>query len=138
MSAQAHYTPYHPKWYRRRVSVWWWLKKGSYAAFVLRELTSVAVAWFAAVLLWQVVSVARGPGAYAQFLARLGRPGFLILHGLALALVLFHSLSWFHLAPKAMVVRVAGKRVPDGAVVALNYLAWAAASAAVAFMLVRK
>jgi fumarate reductase subunit C len=137
MSAQAHYTPYHPKWYRRPVSVWWWLKKRSYAAFVLRELTSVAVALFAAVLLWQVLSVARGPGAYAQFLARLGRPGFLILHGLALTLVLFHSVSWFHLAPKAMVVRVGGKRMPDGAVLALNYLAWAAASAAVAFILLR-
>jgi fumarate reductase subunit C len=137
MSAQAHHTPYHPKWYRRPVSVWWWLKKGSYAAFVLRELTSVAVAWFAAVLLWQVLSVARGPAAYAEFLARLGRPGFLILHGLALTLVLFHSVSWFHLAPKAMVVRVGGKRMPDGAVVALNYLAWAAASAAVAFILLR-
>lgn len=137
MSAQARYTPYHPKWYRHPVSVWWWLKKRSYAAFVLRELTSVAVALFAAVLLWQVVAIARGPGAYAQFLARLGRPDFVILHALALALVLFHSLSWFHLAPKAMVVRVGGKRVPDGAVVALNYLAWAAASAAVAFILLR-
>src|SRR3989454_11117143 len=45
-SAEAHYTPYHPRWYRRRVSVWWWLQNRAYAGFVLRELTSVFVAFF--------------------------------------------------------------------------------------------
>src|SRR2546426_4976960 len=53
MSAESRYTLYHPRWYRRRVSVWWWLQNRAYAGFVLRELTSVFVAFFAGVTLWR-------------------------------------------------------------------------------------
>ena len=137
MSSAARYTPYHPRWYRRRVSVWWWLKKGSYTVFVLRELTSVAVAFFAVVTLGLVRAVAAGPEAYQRFLARLGTPLFLSLHAVAFLFVMFHSITWFNLAPKAMVVRIKGKRVPDAVVAGLNYGAWLALSAAVAFFLLR-
>ena len=137
MSVPTAYTPYHPRWYRRRVSVWWWLETWSYAGFVLRELTSVFVALFALVTLWQIQSLARGPEAYARFLARLGRPGFVALHLVGLAFVVFHSITWFNLAPTAMVVRLKGKRVPDGVIAGANYAAWAVLSAAVAYILVR-
>ena len=112
MSAEAHYTPYHPRWYRRRVSVWWWLQNRAYAGFVLRELTSVFVAFFAGVTLWQLRTLAQGPDAYARFLACLGTPLFVALHAVAFLFVLFHSITWFNLAPKAVVVRLSGKRVP--------------------------
>ncbi len=132
------YTPFHPRWHRKRVSVWWWLKKGSYARFVLRELTSVGVAFFAVITLWQARALAEGPEAYARFLQRLHTPLFLVLHVLALALVLFHAITWFHLAPKAVTMRLAGKRVPDAAIVAGNYVAWLVLSAAVAAILLRR
>jgi fumarate reductase subunit C len=135
VSARPHYTPYHPKWHRRRVSVWWWLKSGSYAFFVLRELTSIFVALAAFLLLGLVVSVARGPGAWAAFLAALGHPVAVAASAVALALVLFHAVTWFHLAPKAMAFDVAGRPVPDRLVVALNYVAWLVASGAVAALL---
>ena len=67
MSAGPHYTPYHPKWYRRRVSVWWWMESGSYTGFVLRELSAVAVAFFSVLLIAQIRALARGPEAYARF-----------------------------------------------------------------------
>ena len=66
MSADPHYTLYHPRWYRRRVSVWWWLQNRAYARFVLRELTSVFVAFFAVVYLWQLRALAQGPEAYGS------------------------------------------------------------------------
>jgi fumarate reductase subunit C len=137
MSADVHHTPYHPKWYRRRVSVWWWLQNRTYTGFVLRELTSVFVAFFALVYLWQLRALALGPEAYAQFLARLKTPLFLVLDGVAFLFVLFHSITWFNLAPKAVVVRLKGKRVPNGVVVGLNYAAWLILSAAVAFIVLR-
>src|SRR5262249_31525518 len=83
MSADPHYPLYHPRWYRRRVSVWWWLRKRSYARFVLRELTSVFVAFFAVIYLWQLWAVVQGPDAYARFLARLRTPLFLALDAVA-------------------------------------------------------
>jgi len=135
--AQAAYTPFHPKWYRRRVSVWWWLQKGTYAAFVLRELTSVAVAFASVMTLLLVRALARGPEAYQRFLERLSRPDAVILSLLALAFVLFHSITWFHLAPKAMVVRIRGKRMPDAMIVGANYLAWLVATGVVAVILLR-
>jgi len=137
MSAEPHYTLYHPRWYRRRVSVWWWLQNRSYAGFVLRELTSVFVAFFALIYLWQIRAVAQGPEAYAHFLARLGTPLFLALHSVTFLFVLFHAITWFTLAPKAMVVRLRGERVPDRVIVGLNYAIWLLLSGAVAFILLR-
>ena len=137
MSAGSHYTPYHPRWYRRRVSVWWWLQSRSYTGFVLRELTSVFVALFALVLLWQIRALAHGPEAYARFLDRLRSPLFAAFHAVALLFVLFHSFTWFNLAPKAIVVRLKGKRVPDLVVAGANYAAWVVLSAAVAALLLR-
>jgi fumarate reductase subunit C len=137
VSAPVGYTPYHPRWYRRRVSVWWWLESRSYTGFVLRELTSVFVALFALVLLWQIRALGQGPDAYARVLARLRSPLFVTLNALALAFVLFHSITWFNLAPKAMVVRLKGKRVPDLVVAGANYAAWIVLSAAVAAILLR-
>ncbi len=137
MSAGAGYTPYHPRWYRRPVSVWWWLESRSYTGFVLRELTSVFVALFALVLLWQIRALEQGPDAYDRALARLRSPLFVTFDALALAFVLFHSITWFNLAPKAMVVRLKGKRVPDLVVAGANYAAWIVLSAAVAAILLR-
>lgn len=131
------YTPHHPKWFRRRVSVWWWLQKPAYTWFVVRELTSVFVALFAGVLLWQVRALMQGPEAYARFVAWSQTPFALTLHAIALLFVLFHAITWFNLAPKAMVVRVRGRRVPDWIVAGSNYVAWLGLSGAVAWILVR-
>ena len=137
MSAEPHYTLYHPRWYRRRVSVWWWLQNRSYTRFVLRELTSVFVAFFAGLYLWQLHAIAQGPEAYGQFLVRLKTPFFLTVDAVAFFFVLFHAITWVNLTPKAMVVRLRGKRVPDWVVVGSNYAAWLVVSGAVALVLLR-
>jgi fumarate reductase subunit C len=125
---EANYTLHHPRWYRRRVSVWWWLESWRYTKFVLRELTSLAVAYFALLALWKVRAIAAGPAAYESFLVRMQSPWFLLVNAAALAAVLFHSVTWFNLAPKAMVVRVGGRRLPDWMIQAGNYAAWIALS----------
>ena len=137
MNASAQYTLYHPKWYRRHVSVWWWLTTWSYTKFVLRELTSVSVAYFAVVALWQVGSLACCAEAYTQFLRLMESPFFLAINLIALIFVLFHALTWFHLAPRAMVFRLGGRRLPDKLVVGMNYIAWIAASALIAWIMLR-
>ena len=137
MSDLSHYAPYHPRWYRRRMSVWWWLKNRAYSKFVLRELTSVFVAFFALLFLWQLRALAQGPDAYAQFMARLKTPPFLILDAVAFLFVLFHTITWFNLTPTAMVMRVKGKRVPDRIVAGSNYVVWVLLSAVVAWIFTR-
>src|SRR5437867_13216237 len=137
MSAEPHYTLYQPRWYRRRVSVWWWLQNRSYTGFVLRELTSVFVAFFAVVYLWQLRALAQGPEAYAQFLARLGTPLFVALHAVTFLFVLLHSVTWFNLAPRAVVVRLRGTRVTDWVVVGVSYAAGLVLSAIVPVIVLR-
>lgn len=137
MESQSHYTLYHPRWYRRRVSVWWWLQKRVYTQFVLRELTSVFVAYFALVTLWMLRAVASGPASYVRFQNDMSRPGFILLNVVAFVFIIFHSLTWFNLAPKAMAVRLGGKRVQPWVIQAANYIAWAAVSVALAWMLLK-
>ncbi|MGH9464193.1 MAG: fumarate reductase subunit C [Thermoanaerobaculia bacterium] len=127
------YHPYHPEPHRERLPIFWWLRKLSYAKFITRELTSLAVAYAAVLLLVEVAAVARGPAAYARFLALLATPPALALHGAVLLFLLFHTLTWLGLAPQAMVLRLGGRRVPDRVVLAAHYLAWLAASGLVAW-----
>ena len=51
-----------------RCSVWWWTRKRSYFMFVMRELSSIFIAWFVLYLLLFVRAVGRGEAAYDDFL----------------------------------------------------------------------
>ena len=57
------YRPYHPKWYRHRVPIFWWLGQWAYLKFIARELTSILVGYSAVMLLVLVVAVDRGEAA---------------------------------------------------------------------------
>jgi fumarate reductase subunit C len=137
MSEQPGYTEYHPRWYRPRVSTYWWLQRRSYLAFILRELSSLFVAWFVIYLLLLVWAVSRGAGSYREFLAWSASPFVLLLNLVSLAFVVLHAVTWFNLAPQAMAVRLRGKRVPGTWIAASNYAAWALVSALVAWLLLQ-
>lgn len=123
--------------YRRPVSLFWWLRRRSYFIFVLRELSSVFVAWFVVYLLLLVDAVSSGPDSYQRFLDWNATPWVLTGNAIAFAFVLLHAVTWFNLAPRAMVVRVFGSRVPPGVILAAHYLAWAVLSAAVVWVILR-
>jgi fumarate reductase subunit C len=133
MNQTPAYTEFHPQWRRARVSTYWWLERWSYLVFILRELSSVFIAWFVAFLLMLIYAVSQGDEPYKQFLAWAARPGVVLLNVVALFFVAFHALTWFNLAPKALVVRLRGKRVPAVWIAASNYAAWAVASALLAW-----
>ena len=125
------------RWYRRRMPIFWWLGKRSYVGFIARELTSLAVAYATVLVLVEVALLDRGAEAHRRFVALLGRPPVVAWHALLLAVLLFHTLTWLNLAPKAMVVRLGARRVPNGALLAAHYLGWIAASALVFGLLAR-
>ena len=131
----SSYTEFHPRWHRPRVSTYWWLKRGAYVAFILRELSSVFVAWSVVFLLLLVAALSGGEDGYRQFLAWAGRPVVVVLNLVSLFFVVFHTITWFNLAPQAMAVRLRGRPVPGAWIAASNYAAWALASALVAWLL---
>ena len=134
---RTEYTEFHPRWYKSRVSTWWWLGRWSYLKFILREISSVFVAWFVVELLLALHALSGGPQKYEEFQGFLRNPLVVALNVVSLFFVLFHAVTWFNLAPKAMAVRLGGKRVPNLWIAGPNYLAWAAVSAIVAWFLLR-
>ncbi len=134
---QAAHTEFHPRWYRKRLSTWWWLGEWHYLVFILRELSSLSVAWFVGLTLFQLRAFMRGPDSYGRFTDTLQSPIMIALNLIAFCFIMLHAITWFNLAPRAMPVRVGGKRVPEFLVAAPNYVLWIAVSAFVAWLLLR-
>jgi len=135
--SSAAYTEFHPRWYRPHVSVYWWLGEWRYLRFILRELSSVFVAAFVIVTLLGLRALRNGPEAYARFQHRLQTPTAIALSTISLFFVLFHTITWFNLAPRAMAVRWRGKRLPDIAIAAPNYALWLIVSVALGWLVLR-
>jgi fumarate reductase subunit C len=105
---------------------------------MLRELSSVFVAFYVVILLLQLHALRGGPATYLEFQHWLTNPLLVVLNGISFLFVLFHAVTWFNLTPKAMVVRWRGKRLPDLLVAAPIYLAWLATSGLVILLLMRQ
>ena len=118
-----------------RVSTFWWLEKGAYFAFILRELSCVFVAWFVVYLLLLVRAVSQGDVAYQEFLAWSATPLILFVNIVSLLSLVFHAVTFFAAAPQAMVVKVGRNTVPGSLVLAGHYAGWVAASAVVGWLL---
>jgi fumarate reductase subunit C len=135
MNERPVYTEYHPRWLRRRPSTYWWLGRPAYLAFITRELSSIFIAWFVVYLLLLVHAVSRGDASYQSFLAWSRHPVVMVLNVVTLLFVVFHAVTWFNLAPKAIVAHVGRKRLPASVISVSNYAAWVAATAFVLWLL---
>jgi fumarate reductase subunit C len=136
-AATPPYTLNHPRWYRKRVSTYWWLQRWEYLRFVLREISSVFVAIFVFEMLLQIYALSHGPEAYADFQNLLKNPFIIGINVLSFFFVVFHSITWFNLSARAMSIRVGGKKVPGFMISGPNFAAWLVISAAIAWLLLR-
>lgn len=123
--------------YHRPIPIFWWLERRSYLVFVLRELSSVFVAWFVVYLLLLIHAVSGGSAEYERFLDRSGHWWVAAINVIALLFVLLHAVTWFGLAPKAIVVLRRGRRVPPPLIAAAHYAAWLVLSAVIAWVILR-
>ena len=132
--ADLSYGGFYARWYKPRLSRLWWLRRPSYLLFVIRELTSVFVAWSVVFLLLMVRAVSQGDRGYQQFLELSRNPWMLALNVITLVLVVFHTITWFTVAPQAMVVRLRGRRVPGRMILLAHYAVWVVLTALVALV----
>jgi fumarate reductase subunit C len=123
--------------YRPRVSTWWWTRKRSYLLFVLRELSSIFIAWFVVYLLLFVRAVGQSEAAYQRFLDWASAPWVTVLNVVGLVFVLLHTVTWFNLTPQAMAVRMAGRPVPAFHIVAGQYTGLVVVSGFVIWLVTR-
>jgi fumarate reductase subunit C len=123
--------------YRPRVSTWWWLRKRSYFLFVMRELSSLFVAWLVLYLLLFVRAVFQGEDEYLDFLDRASSGWLLVLNVVAFGFVVLHTVTWFGVTPQAMDLRLRGQKVPKAAVLGAQYVALAVVSGFVYWLVAR-
>jgi fumarate reductase subunit C len=120
--------------YRQPVSTFWWAKRRSYLLFMLRELSCVFVAWSVVYLLLLVRATGAGQHSYDRFLDWSANPVVVALNVVALIFLLLHAVTWFGLAPRAMVLHVRGNRVPARTTLAAHYATWLVVSAVIAWL----
>ena len=120
--------------YRQPVSRYWWARRRSYLLFMLREISCVFVAWSVVYLLLLVHAIGAGQESYVRFLNWSANPFVVALNVVAWVFVLLHAVTWFGLAPRAIVPHVRGRRVPARAVLSGHYAAWLVVSAVVVWV----
>ena len=117
----------------------WWRRDPFFVRYMIREATALIVAAYALVLLAGVLCLAQGEAAWNGWLTQMQRPVSIVLHVLMLAVMIYHTYSWFEIMPKTMpAMFVRGKRV-TATTITMSGLAVAVAAAvamfAVAWML---
>jgi fumarate reductase subunit C len=123
--------------YRRPVSLLWWTRKRTYFVFVMRELSSLFVAWLVFYLLLLIRAVSRGEAAYDDFLDWAASPWVVVLNVVAFCFVLLHAVTWFNLTPQAMDLRLGGRRVPAVAIIGAQWAGLAVVSAFIVWLVLR-
>ena len=81
--------------------------------------------------------VVGGADTYLRFLDWSASPWVLTLNAASFLFMIYHAITFFVAAPQALVVHVGRRPVPAQLVLAGHYLAWAAASALVVWVLTR-
>ena len=109
----------------------WWMKKKTYLAFMARELTSLFVY---ALFLLLLASRRHDTDLFA---ALLDNTFLTVMQIVALPMVLYHTITWFNLTPKAMVVWRGEEKVSPFLIAGVNYIAWVVVSVVVVFIVSR-
>ena len=110
--------------YLKPISNLWWIKRKPYILFMIRELTSVFVAGYCIFLLVLIFKLGEGPPAYTNFISTLQSPTSIALHSISLIFVLYHTITWFNLTPKILVLYRGENRVSQRLVAGIFYVGW--------------
>lgn len=108
----------------------WWQRNPFFVRYMLREVTALAVAAYAIVLLVGLICLTNGAFAFQSWLNVLRSPLSIALHLLLLVAMVYHSWTWFEIMPKTMPPMYSGGKRVAGAVIT-----WTGVAAAVAVTL---
>jgi fumarate reductase subunit C len=119
--------------YVRQVERSWWLRQPRYVLYMIRELTSLFVGLYGALLVVGLVRLSQGHAAWDGFVAAFSGPLGVAFQLVCLFFAIYHSVTWFALTPKAMPLMMKGEPVPGVVIVGAHYVAWAVVSIIVLF-----
>jgi fumarate reductase subunit C len=108
--------------------------KPNYTLFMFRELTAVFVWLYLIFYLYQLSQLGKDAGTYTTFLDQRASFPWILFHLVALVAAIYHSVTWFNLTPKVIVVRRGEEKVPDGLIAGPHYAGWIGLSLAIIFI----
>ena len=114
--------------YTRELPIDWWMKQLFYTKYMIREGSSVLITIYSLILAWGLLRLSQGEVAFNAWMTSLQSPLAVVVHVIALSLALYHTITWFSLAPKAVDLWVKGKRLDDKLIVSGHYAAFIAAT----------
>jgi fumarate reductase subunit C len=125
-----------PRRYVRPMPALWWLKRPAYFKFMVREVTSAFIAGYALCLLVLMCGAGDANGFHTMFVS-LQSPTSVALHLVVLAFALFHTITFFNLTPRAIVVHRGEEKLPEIAIKGAHYAGWVVVSAVLFFIVLR-
>jgi succinate dehydrogenase subunit C len=112
------------KEYIRPMPATWWLKNPAYTRFMIRDVTSVFIALYCVFLMVLMYYAGQDQATFDSFYRLLASPLSLVLHAIALVFAVYHSVTFFNLTPRAIVVFRGEEKVPEATISGAHYTAW--------------
>lgn len=106
----------------------WWLRRPNYIRYMLRELTCVWIGAYVIAVVTGLYRLRQGPDAWEAYWQAFGSVPGILFQIVALAFVLYHTVTWFALAPQTMPIWRGEHRVPSDWIKAAHYLIWVVVS----------
>lgn len=101
----------------KRPMAGWYKRDPFFVRYMWREVTALAVLFYAIVLMVGVLRLSQGEAAFNGWLAALGSPLSLAFHLVLLVAMVYHVWTWFEVMPKTMPILYAGgQRVSDATI----------------------
>jgi succinate dehydrogenase subunit C len=116
------------KEYMRPISVTWWLQRWAYTKFMIRDVTSIFIAGYCVFLMVMMCRANQGAEAFRAFYESLRSPLSVVLHAIALIFAVIHSVTFFNLTPRVIVLFRGDEKVPEGIIAGLHYAMWGVVS----------
>lgn len=90
----------------------WWRKNPYFIEYMVHEGTALFVAGYALTLLCGLWRLSQGRSGLEQLHLRAAKRAGLLLHAAALAMIAYHSYTWFKIMPRTLPpLTLAGRRV---------------------------
>lgn len=122
---------------KRPPSPLWWLKRGAYFQFMMRELSSLFIFAYLILFLVFLHKLSKGRIEYDAYLDFLWSRPMIAFHLVTLGFALLHTFTWFNSTPKAMVLWRGEEKLPAAALVVPQYVIWLVGSGVVFWFFLR-
>ena len=120
--------------YVREMTYRWIFRHPRYLRYMTREFSCLFIGAWTLMMVWGLKQLAEGRASWEAFLEMLRSPWSIAFQCLALGFSLYHTVTWFNLAPKALPLQIGEEFVPEAVIAGAHFVAWAGLTVAVLYL----